>query len=78
MQITRTSMTSGITRTQEINISCAEIERYEQGALIQDAFPNLTKNEREFIMTGMTSEEWEELFGKPEEHEENTNTKQED
>jgi hypothetical protein len=35
--------------------------------LIQDAFPTLTADEREFILTGITSEEWDEIF--PEEDE---------
>lgn len=30
---------------------------------IQDAFPNLTPPQREFIKTGATPEEWEEIFG---------------
>jgi hypothetical protein len=31
--------------------------------LIQDIFPNLPHGEREFIKTGITPQEWEELFG---------------
>ena len=33
------------------------------GKLIQDAFPMLNPEEREFLMTGMTEGEWEELMG---------------
>jgi hypothetical protein len=36
--------------------------------LIQDAMPHLDKNEREFLMTGYTPEDWEEMFP-PEEDE---------
>jgi hypothetical protein len=36
------------------------------GALIQDAFPYLNNVEREFIMTGITQAEWDELFGETE------------
>jgi hypothetical protein len=36
--------------------------------LIQDAIPHLDKNEREFLMTGYTPEDWEEMFP-PEEDE---------
>lgn len=35
---------------------------YERGALMQEAFPYLTPDEREFLMTGLTPEEWEEIF----------------
>ena len=40
---------------------CALAE-WKSGALIQDAFPNLTRAEREFIMTGITTSEWEKAF----------------
>lgn len=36
---------------------------WNNGMLIQDAFPNLSADEREFIMTGMMPGEWDELFG---------------
>lgn len=31
--------------------------------LIQDIFPNLTDEEREFIMTGYTPEDWKAIYG---------------
>jgi hypothetical protein len=34
--------------------------------LIQDAIPNLTPDQREFIMNGITAEEWEESLGEEE------------
>lgn len=39
---------------------------YPNTALIQDAFSELTDDEREFLMTGMTPEQWDETF--PEEN----------
>ena len=33
-----------------------------QGYFIQDAFPYMTPEEREFLLTGTTPEEWNELF----------------
>jgi len=32
------------------------------GMLIQDAMPNVSVDEREFIMTGITPEEWDSTF----------------
>ena len=32
-----------------------------RGMLIQDAFPDLTADQREFIKTGITAEEWDNL-----------------
>lgn len=61
MQITRTSPISGKENTMEINISHAQLAAWENGMLIQRAMPNLTAAEREFIMTGITDQEWNEL-----------------
>jgi hypothetical protein len=30
--------------------------------LIQDFFPELTSDEREFLMTGVTPDEWNQMF----------------
>jgi hypothetical protein len=62
VEITRCSMVSGITRTKELPVTDEQFQKYLQGACIQDAFPNLSKADREFIKTGITDEEWEELF----------------
>ena len=36
---------------------------YYKGKIVQDAFPFLNADEREFLMTGLTPEEWEDLWG---------------
>lgn len=66
MEVTRTSTLSGVQRTFMLNITQEQIEKYAGGALIQHAFPNLTPDEREFVLTGITQEEWDEIF--PEEN----------
>ena len=71
MQITRTSVFSGITRTLELPITQSMVETYTRGALIQDAFPHLTDSQREFFKTGIVQEEWDEIF--PPEFDENFN-----
>lgn len=63
MNITRTSMLSGKVNTLDIPATLEQFAAYEAGALIQDAFPNLTPDEREFIKTGITAEEWDAAFG---------------
>jgi ribosome recycling factor len=62
MQITRISPVSGIARSLEIPCTEEQMAAYKNGALIQVAFPNLTADQREFILTGITKEEWDELF----------------
>ena len=62
MDITRTSILSGKTRTKQINVNQSQIDKWEAGMLIQDAMPNVSVDEREFIMTGSTPEEWDLYF----------------
>ena len=40
----------------------AKILEWRNGELIQNVFPGLTPDQREFIMTGITPESWESLF----------------
>lgn len=67
MEITRTSTVSGITRTLDLPVTQEQIDKWTEGALAQNVFPNLTPDQREFLMTGITAEEWRDLFGGGEE-----------
>lgn len=67
MNVTRTSMLSQITRTIDLPVTQAQLDDYYDGALLQEAFPNLSPGEREFIKTGITDEEWKEAFSEQEE-----------
>ena len=58
MYITRKSTLTGNTHTMNLDITNEQIETYANGALIQNAFPNLTAEEREFFKTGITPDEW--------------------
>ena len=46
----------------------AQFAAYNAGALVQDAFPDLDADAREFLMTGITPEEWAETFPPDEEN----------
>jgi len=64
VKITRTSPFSGEDNTMEINVTLEQLDAWHNGtALIQDAFPWLTVDEREFIMTGLLPDEWDRLYG---------------
>ena len=63
MKITRTSMFSGIERTLDLPITEAQLSDWTAGTLIQNAMPDLSADEREFVMTGVTAEEWSNEFG---------------
>ena len=62
MQITRISMFTNKVHTMDINVTQEQIALWESGTLIQDAMPNLSADEREFIKTGITREEWDNAF----------------
>ena len=62
MNITRTSLYSRITRTLDLPVTEAQLDAWASGELIQNAFPNLSPDDREFLKTGITAEEWEQLY----------------
>jgi hypothetical protein len=62
MKITRISMLSGIERTRDIPCTEDQYSLYEKGAHIQTAMPNISAGDREFIISGITDEEWDEVF----------------
>jgi hypothetical protein len=60
MQITRKSMITGLEHTLDLPVTPEQMAAYENGALLQVAFPDLDAPNREFIKTGVTPEEWKE------------------
>lgn len=68
MKVTKTSQLTGKTHTLDINVTESELMRIENrrvsGELIQKIVPNLSMPDREFLMTGITNEEWIGIFGK--------------
>jgi hypothetical protein len=58
MLITRTSLFTGVTRTIDIPVTQEQLDDWNNGMLIQDAMPNLSADQREFIKTGITENEW--------------------
>ena len=62
MRIVKTSQLTGNTHTMSIDVTIAQLNAWADGALIQDAMPNLNPDEREFIMTGITPDEWDAAF----------------
>ena len=64
MLITNKSKVSGKVRSMELDVTEEQLNRYNTGQVtLQDCFPNLSPDEREFIKSGITADEWEETFG---------------
>jgi hypothetical protein len=72
MLIKKTSCISGVVRVMDLPITAHQWDRYTLGELVQVAFPHLTNEQREFILTGITPEEWDEAFPPEPEQEDNT------
>lgn len=59
----KTSIFTGRKASMEINVTPEQIARWKNsGTCIQEAFPHLTAGEREFLLSGSTPEEWDQLF----------------
>ena len=65
MIIERQSIVSGKVYQMELDITQQQLNDFFNGrlGLIQEAFPNLSIDEREFIISGIHPIEWRELFG---------------
>ena len=70
MLITKQSVMTGEKNTMLLPVTNEQIERWQNGELIQNVFPHLSPSEREFLISGVTPEEWnvvnedmEEVYG---------------
>ncbi len=50
-------------RSWAVEVNQTDLERYEDGALVQNAFPYLTATERECIISGMCPACQDKIFG---------------
>lgn len=62
MKVTMTSPFSGKTNSMNLDITEEQFYRWKRGELIQNVFPHLTPDEREFLMTGLLPAEFDGLF----------------
>lgn len=57
------SLFSGKWTQQRLPLIEDQWKRWQGGEYIQRAMPNLTPDQREFLLTGATAEEWNNAFG---------------
>ena len=65
MIITRISPLTGRAATMDLPVTQDQLDEFaasRRTRLIQDIFPGLSADEREFIMTGYTRDDWDKLF----------------
>ena len=65
IQVTRQSVLTRKINTMELPISQEHLDMYDTvgDILVQDAFPNLDKGQREFLISGITPQEWNKYIG---------------
>ena len=70
MLVERKSRVSGLVHALDLEITPEQLarvdNRFESGELIQKIVPHLSVDDREFLMTGITGEEWALTFGEDE------------
>lgn len=66
MLIKRQSPVTGQINEREIDVTEQQMQSFKNGAMIQDAFPSISASDREFILSGMTDEDWTHVFGEEE------------
>ena len=59
MIVRRPNMFTGKVRELELNVTQEQINRWRSGELIQNVFPDLSTDEREFLISGLLPDEWE-------------------
>ena len=68
MKVTRRSFLSRKEATMDLEVTQDQLNRFDNrlqtGEMVQDIFPYLSAGEREFILNGITPNEWEAYFGK--------------
>lgn len=52
-----------------VSVPAQGLFEYRHGKHIQDAFPNMSAGDREFLMSGYSPEGWQQIFGKEEDDE---------
>ena len=65
IQVTRQSIITRKMNTMELPISQEHLDIYDTvgDILVQDAFPNLNAEQREFLISGITPQEWNKYIG---------------
>lgn len=60
MLITRTSVLTGVRRQRDLPVTESQMARWadRSGPFVQDCFPDLSDDDREFILHGIVPEEW--------------------
>lgn len=59
MRVKRRCIITGRMNEMELPITEEQVERWKRGVVVQKAFPQLTADQREFLISGMLPETWD-------------------
>ena len=63
MMIQRYCMIIGKVQQMDLPITEEQLRWWKQGALVQDVFPHLSSDQREFLLSGLLPGQFEEILG---------------
>lgn len=64
VEVTRKCPFTGEVKTRALDVTIDELTAYDRGGiLLQNAFPRLNAEEREFVKTGIDGEAWKKYVG---------------
>jgi len=50
-----------------VTVKAESLNKYRRGAFLQEAFKELSRDDREFLMSGISPEGWDKTFGEDDE-----------
>lgn len=67
LAVTRECLFTGKDNTMKLDTTVEQLNDYYYGnGYIQDVFPELNADEREFLMTGVHPDTWDDMYGREE------------
>lgn len=62
MKVTKRPPLSQVEHTLELDVTQEQLDRHAAGEFAQDVFPELDADAREFLISGITAQEWADAF----------------
>lgn len=62
MLISKQNLITGEINTMDLPVTLEQVKLYEDGALVQNAFPHLDADQREFLISGILPGDFEEMW----------------
>lgn len=62
MLISKQNLITGEINVMDLPVTLEQVKLYEDGALVQNAFPHLDADQREFLISGILPGDFEEMW----------------